>query len=194
MTLLIVLWVLFFVSHSVLASNRVKAAAEVFLGAGFMFYRLVYNIISLAFLAGILYILFYAHDLNFVFPSNHYTHFASAILAATGVVIMFLAFRNYDIGEFTGFRQLAQKIHHPERLSYDGLNAYVRNPLYTGIILFVLGYFINQPTWMNLVTLIIIYLYIYIGTKLEEKKLEEVYGAEYRQYKKRVKMLIPFIF
>ena len=75
-----------------------------------------------------------------------------------------------------------------------GLNAYVRNPLYFGIIIFIFGYFIHQPTWMNFVSLIIIYAYLYIGTALEEKKLETVFGEEYRQYKKRVKMLIPFLF
>ena len=113
---------------------------------------------------------------------------------AAGVLIIILAFRNYDLSEFTGIKQLAQKMHHPEKLIIKGINKYVRNPLSTGIIVFVLGYFLQQPTWMNLVSLFIIYSYIYIGTLLEEKKLEQVFGEEYRQYKKDVKMLIPFLF
>lgn len=194
MFLLIILWLLFFLSHSFLAANRVKAAAEKFLGSNFIFYRIAYNIFSLIFLALILFILFFRHELNFVFQPDGFISFFGILLMVMGVVIMILAFRNYDLGEFTGIKQLVQKIHHPEKLMVRGINKYVRNPLYTGIIVLVLGYFLQQPTWMNLVSLLIIYIYIYIGTTLEEKKLEEVFGEEYRIYKKEVKMLIPFLF
>ena len=194
MLLLIILWILFFVSHSFLAANGVKAAAEKLLGGSFVFYRIAYNIFSLVFLALILFILFFRHQLNFVFQPGAFNSLLGFILMPVGVVVMILAFRNYDLGEFTGIKQLAQKIHHPEKLMIKGINKYVRNPLYTGIIVLVLGYFLQQPTWMNLVSLFIIYVYIYVGTTLEEKKLEEVFGDEYRSYKKEVKMLIPFLF
>ena len=102
---------------------------------------------------------------------------------------MFVSFKNYDLAEFTGIKQLAQKIHRPEKLVIKGLNAYVRNPLYFGIIVLALGYFLQQPTYMNLVSVFIIYVYLYIGTTLEEKKLEATFGNEYAEYKKQVKML-----
>ena len=194
MVLLIILWVLFFVSHSVLAANGVKAAAEKMLGKGFIFYRIGYNVFSLLFLGLILFILIFKHEPDFVFAADTAVSVAGLILMAVGVIIMLLAFRNYDLGEFTGIKQLAQKIHHPEKLMVRGLNKYVRNPLYTGILVLVLGYFLRQPTWMNLVSMLIIYAYIYIGTVLEEKKLEQVFGDEYRAYKQQVKMLIPFVF
>lgn len=194
MILLVILWVLFFISHSYLAANKVKASAEKFLGDKFVYYRIAYNLLSLIFLSLILYILLFRHELDFVFQPTGFISFAGIVLMAAGILIMVLAFRNYDLGEFSGIKQLAQKIHHPEKLMIQGLNAYVRNPLYFGIIIFILGYFIHQPTWMNLVSLIIIDVYIYIGATLEEKKLEEVFGEEYRSYKRKVKMLIPFVF
>jgi len=194
MPLLITLWVLFFVSHSVLAANQVKAAAEKILGRGFIFYRIAYNIISLLFLTLILSVLLFRQQFDFVFGPSALSTYTGTALLALGLIIMILAFRNYDLGEFTGIKQLAQRIHHPEKLVVRGLNAYVRNQLYTGIIVFILGYFLWHPTWMNLVSLLIIYVYIYIGASLEEKKLAEVFGDEYKHYQQRVKMLIPFVF
>ncbi len=194
MALLVTLWLLFFVSHSWLAANSVKAHAEKLLGKFFIFYRIAYNIFSLLFLSLILFILVFRHQYNYLFVPGTAVSVLAVVLMAAGLVIMVLAFRNYDLREFAGIKQLAQKIHHPEKLMVQGLNKYVRNPLYTGIIVSVLGYFLYQPTYMNFVSMLIIYAYVYTGTRLEEKKLEQVFGDEYRAYKQRVKMLIPFVF
>jgi protein-S-isoprenylcysteine O-methyltransferase Ste14 len=59
---------------------------------------------------------------------------------------------------------------------------------------FIAGWFILQPNYEYLLSMVIIYIYIYIGATLEERKLEEVFGDEYREYKTKVRMLIPFIF
>jgi len=185
---------MFFFSHSLLAATGVKAYAENFLGAGIKFYRLTYNILSLIFLSAILYILLFRQEMDFVFSPNSITNVGGICFLFIGILTMVLSFRNYDLGEFTGIKQLAQKIHHPEKLVVRGLNAYVRNPLYFGIIILIAGFFLIQPTRMNLVSLLIIYAYIYIGTTLEEKKLEQAFGEEYKSYKKRVRMLIPYLF
>jgi protein-S-isoprenylcysteine O-methyltransferase Ste14 len=192
MVLLIILWAVFFFLHSLLASTQVKLRAETLLGPHFRFYRLAYNVFSLIFLSGILYLLVFA-DVDYLFAPTAVSTYAGYALMGLGLLIIVLAFRNYDLGEFSGIRQLAQQIHHPERLMITGLNRYVRNPLYTGIIVFAAGYLLWQPTGMNLATVIVLYVYIYIGTRLEERKLEAVFGEEYRAYKKRVKMLIPFV-
>jgi len=194
MLLLVILWVLFFFSHSLLAANGTKAIAEKRLGANFRFYRITYNLLSLFFLSTILFLLWFRHEYNYVLTKTGYLLFAGYGLMGAGGLIILLAFKNYDLGMFTGIKQIAQKIHQPDKLIIKGLNKYVRNPLYFGIIVFFAGYFLQQPTYMNLITLCIVYAYIYIGTKLEEKKLGDVFGEEYRSYKKSVKMLIPFVF
>ena len=194
MALLIALWVLFFFMHSLLASNQAKEMASRWLGGYFRFYRLGYNIFSIVFLVSIIALLIFSESKDHVFAPTQLSTYAGYSFMILGLIIMALSFRNYDLAEFTGIKQLAQKIHHPEKLMVTGLNVYVRNPLYTGIIFFMAGYFLWQPTYMYLVTLIIMYIYIYIGTLLEERKLEDVFGEEYRVYKRKVKMLIPFIF
>jgi protein-S-isoprenylcysteine O-methyltransferase Ste14 len=176
-----------------LASLPVKAGAERMFAKGFKFYRLAYNLLSLVFLAGIFLMLFRQQP-HYVFtPDIGYSIMGYGVMTL-GAIIIVLAFKNYDLGEFTGFKQLAQKIHQPEKLVITGINTWVRNPLYFGIMVLILGFFLQQPTWMNLVSLIIIYLYIYIGATLEERKLANVFGNQYFEYQKKVKMLIPFIF
>jgi protein-S-isoprenylcysteine O-methyltransferase Ste14 len=194
MALLITLWFLFFVSHSLLAANGVKQRAEMYLGGAFRFYRIGYNLLSIIFLCGILYLMLLGDTSDSVFAPGRGSGIAGYVLMGAGLLIVILAFRNYDLWEFTGIKQLAQHIHHPEKLMVRGLNRYVRNPLYTGVIVFIAGYFLRSPNWVNLVSLVMIYLYIYIGATLEERKLAQVFGEEYRAYQQRVKMLIPFLF
>jgi protein-S-isoprenylcysteine O-methyltransferase Ste14 len=80
------------------------------------------------------------------------------------------------------------------RLVIEGLNRYVRHPLYAGTILIVLGLVVFLPTMTNLIVFILILIYTLIGIKLEEKKLVEQFGQEYEDYRKNVPMLIPKIF
>ncbi|HWB64544.1 MAG TPA: isoprenylcysteine carboxylmethyltransferase family protein [Chitinophagales bacterium] len=193
MLLLTILWVIFFALHSLLAGTRVKRYAETLLGRYIIYYRLGYNVFATAFLLAVLYVMFTA-PIVYLFKPGIIIKATGLALMLAGLVIMLLAFRNYDLAEFTGIKQLAQKIHHPEKLMVTGLNRYVRNPLYTGIIVFGAGWLLFMPTQVNLLSIVILYVYIYIGTLLEERKLEQVFGNDYRKYQKEVKMLIPFIF
>lgn len=195
MTILVtVLWVLFFFMHSFLASDRIKKAAAAIAPGYFRFYRLGYNIFSLIFLASNIYLMMFSAGQVNVFRPLAFSAYPGFGLMACGLIVMVVSLSNYDLAEFSGIRQLARKIHHPEKLMITGLNRYVRNPLYTGIIIFAAGFFLRWPSWMDLATVILLYIYIYIGTRLEEHKLEAVFGEEYRVYKRQVRMLLPFVF
>jgi len=66
---------------------------------------------------------------------------------------------------------------------------FVRHPLMTGI---VLGLWV-VPTMSagHLVLSIGLTTYILVGTRLEERDLERLFGARYRRYRERVPMLFP---
>jgi protein-S-isoprenylcysteine O-methyltransferase Ste14 len=194
MVLLIILWVLFFFSHSLLAANAVKHAAEKVMGSFYRFYRILYNLLSLVFLTAVLYLLYAEQSVDLLFAVSSTLRTIAYVLMVAGLIIMLMAFSNYDLAEFAGISQLAKQLHHPDKLVIKGINRYVRNPLYTGIVVFIAGWFILQPNYEYLLSMVIIYIYIYIGATLEERKLEEVFGDEYREYKTKVRMLIPFIF
>jgi protein-S-isoprenylcysteine O-methyltransferase Ste14 len=102
---------------------------------------------------------------------------------------MRLAFRQYSLKKFLGLAKGADD--EDEVFSSEGILAVVRHPLYSGTVLIVVGYCLFAPTYANLVTGLMIILYILVGIQLEEKKLFEQYGERYEQYKAEVPMLIP---
>ena len=78
-------------------------------------------------------------------------------------------------------------------LDTTGIHQFVRHPLYLGTLLFVWAWFLFSPLVTNLITCIMISLYIWIGMYFEEKKLVQEFGAEYISYQQRVPMIIPFL-
>ena len=100
MVAIVILWVAFFFTHSLLAANSMKERAENFLGKRYIYYRLGYNIFSLVFLLLILYILLFRQEMNFVFHSSSVSSISGIMLMIVGVIITILPFRNYDLAEF----------------------------------------------------------------------------------------------
>lgn len=111
-----------------------------------------------------------------------------------GVVVMFIALRGYDLEEFVGSKQLENQGEELNiSLQTKGLNRIVRHPLYFGIILVTVGFFLQNFTDTGLVFTIAIFSYLWIGTTLEEHKLIQVFGEDYHHYRKKVRRLIAFL-
>jgi protein-S-isoprenylcysteine O-methyltransferase Ste14 len=69
----------------------------------------------------------------------------------------------------------------------------VRNPMYTGILVAVVGAVIAIGELFAFIALVIGIASIWFKIKAEEEVLTEKFGEEYLQYKLEVKALIPFI-
>ncbi|HEX4534654.1 MAG TPA: isoprenylcysteine carboxylmethyltransferase family protein, partial [Rhizomicrobium sp.] len=73
-----------------------------------------------------------------------------------------------------------------------GPYAIVRHPIYTGILIAVLGTMIAKGTLLGIVGAVIITLGLWMKARLEEKFLRAQLGAEaYDNYRRRVPMLMP---
>lgn len=190
---LIILLLLFGVLHSWLADTRVKEGFRQRTGKAFRFYRIAYNLFSLLMLGAMLYLIVFKQTPVYMLERGNVLLVLSWILMIAGILIMLMAFSVFDLSEFLGFSYLKEEGLKHGTLQTGGLYRYVRHPLYFGIYILLAGVFLLQPTAMNLVAVVFLYVYTYIGAKLEEKKLVQYFGEEYRQYQQRVKMLIPFL-
>jgi protein-S-isoprenylcysteine O-methyltransferase Ste14 len=81
----------------------------------------------------------------------------------------------------------------PPRLVTTGLYAYVRNPMFLGGFLFLLG----LGVLLGSISLTLIFMpllmlvYVFYVKAVEEKEMEKKFGPEYLEYKKRLPMFIP---
>jgi protein-S-isoprenylcysteine O-methyltransferase Ste14 len=75
-----------------------------------------------------------------------------------------------------------------------GPYAYVRHPIYTGMMLMFLGTALAQGTFGALLSLPILFLSFWIKYRQEETLMIEHFGEQYRDYMKRVSAIIPFVF
>ena len=198
LSLLAFSWVMFFVLHSVLAGQKVKTFFYAKFPASAKYYRLIYNVISTITIFPAIYLQLSIQSPRW-FYTNALSQYLAYLLILSGIVVMILAFKNYQTSEFIGTIYLKKnnKLNSSiseSSLATSGLNAVVRHPLYFGILLSLFGYLIHQFNTKTLIMGVIFFIYLIIGTYLEEKKLIQEFGEDYKKYQKNVKMLIPYIF
>jgi methanethiol S-methyltransferase len=76
-------------------------------------------------------------------------------------------------------------------LIQKGMYNRVRHPLYLGLTLVFLGYFLVAGTTGSLIHLACLILYLPFGIYFEERKLLALYGETYKKYKDQVPAFFP---
>lgn len=187
---------LFALSHSVLASFKIKRIIAERIGHYMAFYRLVYNIISIITILvlllylprpdAIIYDLAYPYDIFILIPQ---------LLSLVGLL---WSFKFFNSKEFLGIEQIKRwfnnkydinELDEKMTLRINGPYKYMRHPM-----LFFGGLFLVLRPVMGLfylTCLICIILYIYIGSFYEEKRLIEKFGERYIKYQKAVPRFFP---
>jgi protein-S-isoprenylcysteine O-methyltransferase Ste14 len=75
----------------------------------------------------------------------------------------------------------------------SGPYAFVRHPIYTGILLAITGTILVQ--WYPWIVLLGVFLaYFVYAAKVEERSMIRQFPGVYAEYMKRTKMLVPFVF
>ncbi|NVM45774.1 MAG: isoprenylcysteine carboxylmethyltransferase family protein [Candidatus Lokiarchaeota archaeon] len=81
------------------------------------------------------------------------------------------------------------------KLNTEGVYKYIRNPMYSGALIGVIGFGL---VFRSIITLLIVSIFYFIVFKMrineEERLLYEAFGEEFTDYKKKSKKLIPFIY
>jgi protein-S-isoprenylcysteine O-methyltransferase Ste14 len=84
-------------------------------------------------------------------------------------------------------------IKHGHELIRSGPYAYVRHPIYTGLLAALVGSAIARGEWRGLVAVVIAFAALWRKLKLEERWLIETFGESYACYRAEVAALIPFL-
>ena len=187
--ILSVLWVLYCTVHSLFASNTIKDLFRDNAGNWYRFYRITYSIFSVVLLLPVIWFQFSLMN-RLLFEPHVFSILGGLALITRGIMVLIISFRQYDLHEFIGIKQI-QGNTNGQPMQDEGMLSLVRHPLYSGSILVLVGYFLFMPYLASLVMGIILILYFLVGIQLEEKKLALEFCDKYKRYKQKVPALIP---
>ena len=101
MLTLVILWLLFFISHSLLAATAVKNFFAKTLKNSFKYYRFIYSLISLLLILAIIFELWRGESED-IFESIAFFQYMGATLLMAGLYVMVAAFKRIDFFTFLG--------------------------------------------------------------------------------------------
>lgn len=112
-----------------------------------------------------------------------------------GVVLMVLGFGFAVWARFVLGRNWSGMVTVKEdhTLITGGPYAWVRHPIYTGVLLALLGTAFALGTILNLVEVPVVAFALWLKLRTEEKFMLETFGEQYTAYGRRVKALIPHV-
>lgn len=122
-------------------------------------------------------------------PESDWIRAAAIVLVATGIALAIWARRH--IGEFWSAR-VTLKVDH--QLIQSGPYARVRHPIYSGILLAMIGTALFIGEWRAVIGVVLIFLAHWMKARREEKLLESQFGQAYAEYRKRTGSLIPRLY
>lgn len=196
-TTIILLFGLFGISHSLLASNKIKERIVEGAGNKIAFYRLFYNVTSLiSFL--VIYELSPKPGIE-IYDLAYPWDIAVVVLQVFSLFGIIWSARPIDMNEFIGIGQIKRyfkneydihELDEHSELIIKGAYKYSRHPIYFFSILF-LGF---RPIMdvFYLTFYICLIVYFIVGAVYEEKKLVKKFGVQYLEYQKKVPALLPY--
>lgn len=184
------LWIAWCTLHSTMISTPVTDHLKRRLGSGFRFYRLFFNMVAMATVTP-LFLCFQAEP--FFRWEGHLIIGQVCLFVIVG--FLFIAgMRHYDLLQFLGIRQIRDGasnslLSKSGRLDSTGILGATRHPWYLAAMI---AFWLGPMSTLAIIRNTIMTAYVLVGTLLEERKLVAEFGEEYRQYQKRVSMLIPY--
>lgn len=96
------------------------------------------------------------------------------------------------LGQFFSYKVQISKDH---QLINAGPYQFVRHPAYTGAIVSIIGFSLAVQSLIGLIVTILLAIFAYgYRIKIEENLLKQEFGDEFQKYKKKTKLLFPWVF
>jgi|SRR5208283_1263142 len=122
-------------------------------------------------------------------PLTLWSYWMGAGLTAAG--LLFTVWARVHIGRNWSGTVTIKEGH---ELITSGPYAIVRHPIYSGLLLALLGSALARGEWRGVLALAIAFLALWRKLRLEERWMREQFGPAYEAYRQRVAALIPFLF
>ena len=129
--------------------------------------------------------------MRYYFPiySDSSFRYLGLIVIVIGIILRFSAV--VSLGKFFTVDVTIREDH---KLKTDGVYKFLRHPSYFASLISFIGFGISINSWIGLILIVVAVLTVFIyRIKIEEKILIEQFGAEYLEYKKTTKGIIPFV-
>src|SRR5713226_9158398 len=123
---------------------------------------------------------------SLIIPQNVFVEALAVTL--TGLGIAFAIWARFYIGQ-NWSSAVTIKVGH--QLIRTGPYAWVRHPIYSGIILGMIGTALARRELRGLLALVLLYLGFKIKSRMEEKFMHKTFGPEYEDYSRSTDALIP---
>jgi protein-S-isoprenylcysteine O-methyltransferase Ste14 len=178
--------------HSLLIAPGIETRLRRRLGPHAVWYRLAYNLLAaVTLLAAFLY--FHRHPATPLWSWHGLWQIPRAALLVAALWLGWLGARAHDNAAFLGLRQLrdahAGHAPAPPALSRDGVLGRIRHPWYTAGILLLVA--VRDFTTTNVVWRAVFVLYLLVGARLEDRKLERNFGDAFAVYRREVPAFLP---
>lgn len=128
------------------------------------------------------------HGGPILWPHTVFVGMIADVMALCGLVLALWARKT--LGGNWSSRVVIKEGH---ELVQRGPYAYVRHPIYSGLLLMILALVINNGRLALVMAFAIIVFGLYFKARQEEKLLTEHFPEAYPKYKAKVKALIPFV-
>lgn len=123
-----------------------------------------------------------------IVPATRLVFFVGVALVVAGLVLSICARailgRNWS-GTVT--------VKHDHELVRSGPYRYVRHPIYSGLMVAIVGSAIARDEWRGVLAIAIAFAALWRKLRLEERWLGDTFGEEYAAYRAEVSALIPFV-
>jgi protein-S-isoprenylcysteine O-methyltransferase Ste14 len=89
--------------------------------------------------------------------------------------------------------RLEERSSRTEPLVVKGPYRYVRHPLYSDVVLLLLGWWLLLDYSFLLISALLLLLWFdFVVTRFEERELRAIFGDDYEEYSRRVPRIVPF--
>jgi protein-S-isoprenylcysteine O-methyltransferase Ste14 len=123
-----------------------------------------------------------------MWPQTELTFWLGVLLMALGFA--FTAWARVTLGRNWSSTVTLKENH---ELIQTGPYGWVRHPIYTGLLVMFLGTAVTVGQWRGLPAIGLILVSFLIKLRLEEQWMTELFGPQYEAYRRRVAMLVPWV-